>query len=69
MAFNLTAFIGPGASLGSVHFAGAAGSTGSVAMPPGGVYPFERHSSKLRPIDSGFQMLADTPRGGSTGIC
>lgn len=50
--------MGPETSLSFGLFAGAAASTGCVAMSLGVIYRFEQRSWTLWLIDSGYQVVA-----------
>ncbi|MBI2688221.1 MAG: DUF1761 domain-containing protein [Acidobacteria bacterium] len=58
MAFNLAAFIGPGATLGFAVAAPVAAGFGWVALSMGITYLFESRSLRLWLIDAGYHTVA-----------
>lgn len=66
-ALNLSAFIGPKASLGFGTFAGFATGLGWVAMSLGILYLFERRSLKLWLVNSGYLVVMFTAMGALIG--
>ena len=67
MALNLAAFLGREATLALGLAAGAATGIGWVSMALGVIYLFERRSTRLWLINSGYQVLTLTVMGGVIG--
>lgn len=66
-ALNLSAFIGPKATLAFGTFAGLAAGLGWVAMALGILYLFERRSLKHWLVNSGYMVVMFTAMGAVIG--